>query len=382
MEQFDAIVIGLGGMGSACVARLAERGLSVLGIEQFGPVHDRGASSGRTRLIRKAYFEDAAYVPMLLRAYDLWRDLEARTGADILDITGLLMAGSPSSPVLRGAIASAEQHALPLERLDARDVRRRFPAFAVRDDEVAVYENDGGVVFPEAAIEAHLGVAAAAGARLQFHTQVVAWRARAGRVQVERFDGSVVEAGHLVVTAGPWLGELAGDLGVDLRVQRNVQLWFESATTGLGPGQTPPYLIDRPELPAPLYGFPDFGHGIKAAFHAHGEMSDPDQLERGIHATDVDPVRHALDAWLPGAAGALLGGKACMYTLTPDEHFVIAPHPAEHRVIVAGGFSGHGFKFASVVGEIVADLVIDGASRHDIGFLSPARFAHGAAPAG
>ncbi len=374
--KYDAVVVGLGGMGSATLAELARRGVKVLGIEQFTPDHDLGASSGRSRMIRKAYFEHPAYVPMLHRAYDAWRELERDDGTRILHITGLLTVAHPTNEIIVRTVESARLHDLAVEELDPREIRRRFPMFAPHDDECGVFEPDGGFVIPEAAVAAQLRRAQAAGAETFFETRVTRWypKASSDRITIEIDDGSSIEASRVALCAGPWTEVLARDLGVPLVVQRNVQHWFEPVDDRFSVERCPGFFVDRPDQPKRLYGFPDYGHGVKAAFHAWGKTTHADELDRSIHESDVEPVRALLDDWMPGAAGRYLYGKACMYTMTPDEHFILGPYPGESRAIIAGGFSGHGFKFTPVIGEIIADLVLDGETAFDIGFLSPQRF--------
>jgi sarcosine oxidase len=372
---YDAIVAGLGGMGSSTLAHAAARGLRVLGLEQFERVHARGSSAGQSRIIRKAYFEDPAYVPLLHHAYAEWLALEARTGLEVVRKTGVLLAGLATHASVRNARASAVMYGIPFEELDATAIARRFPRLAPRPDEIAIFEPDAGLVFPEMAIEAHLRVAEAAGAELRFHTPLAAWHASdRGTYVVTTADGSHYEGRRIVLCLGAWFEESARAAGIPLVVERRVQLWFGPASDGFGPRDLPTFLVDRDEQPSRMYGFPDVGSGVKAAFHSVGVATHADELDREIHMTDLVPLRAALAAWAPGATATYRGGKVCMYTLTPDEHFVLGPHPDDPNVILAGGFSGHGFKFASAIGDIVTDLLVDGATRHPIGFLSPGRF--------
>jgi sarcosine oxidase len=362
-------------MGSATLASASRLGGRVIGLEQFGRLHDLGASSGRSRMIRKAYFEDEAYVPLLLRVYDAWRELEAQTGEKILYQTGVLMVGSPTNSILQGARRTAQTHGLGYEDLSREDVGRRFPMFSVREGEVGLFEPDGGFVIPELAVEAQLRVAEARGAEMRFNARVTGWSALpSGNLRVDLEDGSSLETARLAICSGPWIVPVLREIGVPLTIQRNVQHWFEPVDGRFALGNCPSFFADRDDQPTRLYGFPDHGDGVKAAFHGYGERASTDSLDREIHDYDVEPVRRALDNLLPGSAGRYLGGKACMYALTPDEHFVVTIHPHDERIVVAGGFSGHGFKFAPVVGEIVTDLLVDGGTRFDIGFLSHKRF--------
>ena len=372
---YDAIVAGLGGMGSAVLARCAQRGARVLGIEQYGPVHDRGASSGQTRMIRQAYYEDPAYVPLLLRAYELWHDLERCSGEELLRITGVLMVGMPDNEIVTGSARSALQWQLPLEHLSCADIRLRFPALNVLPGEVGVFERQAGVVFPERAIGAHLDLARTFGAETRFETALTRWSTDGTIVTADLADGTQAHAKTLVLTMGPWLDEILRSLDVALQVQRNVQVWFTPQTHAYDAASFPSFLLERAGLPAPLYGFPDFGNGVKAAFHGFGELTAPDALRREVDLkADVEPVAAALNDWMPGAAGTYREGKACMYALSPDRHFIVDRHPQYENVVLMGGFSGHGFKFASVMGEIGAELALDGETQHDIAFLSLHRF--------
>ena len=374
--RYDVIIVGLGGMGSAILAHCARRGASVLGLEQFARGHDLGSSSGKSRMIRKAYFEDPAYVPLLLRAYELWRELEHSTGQDLLRITGLLMVGPEGAEVISGAQRAAREHNLPLESLTAREIRARYPMLRVQEDEIAVFEPDGGVLDPEKAVQAHLQSAGAAEGEMRFETPMESWEATADGFTVRLADGATIESRALVLSLGPWFKDALGKLGIEIQVQRNIQAWFAPATNDYAAGRFPPFLLDRPGLPSPLYGFPDFGDGVKAAFHAHGDFTDASLCAREIDpARDIAPIVQAMDQWMPGAARSLRAAKPCLYTLTPDCHFVVDRHPEHPRLVLCGGFSGHGFKFAPVIGEIGADLALENGSRHEIDFLSLGRFA-------
>jgi sarcosine oxidase len=370
---YDAVVLGLGGMGSATLSHLAKRGQRVLGIEQFSRAHELGSSGGQSRIIRLAYYEEPAYVPLLRRAYELWGELERETETDLLSLRGLLMVGGPRSTVIAGAAASARLHAIAIEELSPTDIGRRYPTLRVRADEHGLFEPQAGMVVPEAAIAAHLRSAERAGAELRFACGVRGYTSRHSRITIELADGSTIVTRRLALCAGPWLADVAGELGLPLRVQRNVQIWFTPGTPAYGADRFPVFLLDRVGAVAALYGFPDYGGGVKAAFHGHGITTSADALDRTIHAEDIGAVGAALDDWMPGAATTFRAGKACMYSLTPDEHFIVDTHPRDARIVIAGGFSGHGFKFCPVIGEIVADLTIDGATRHPIEFLRLAR---------
>jgi len=376
---YDVVVIGLGGMGSATAYQLAARGLRVLGIEQFTPAHDKGSSHGKTRVIRQSYFEDPAYVPLLLRAYELWWQIGRETGTDLLRETGGLMIGAPDSDVVRGSLRSAREHGLPHELLDARELRRRFPVLRPAEHEVALYERRAGFLRPEEAVRAHLGRAGALGAELHFGEKTLAWEAGEGGVTV-RTDRGCYEAGQVVITPGPWAPQLLAGLGLPLEVERQVLYWFESLEG------VEPFLPDRFPIwiwentaKAALYGFPSLdgpAGGVKLAFYRapREERCTPESVDRSIRPAEIETMRQAIARHIPALGGRFITGATCLYTNTPDKNFVITTHPESSRVHVACGFSGHGFKFCSVVGEIMADLATTGGTRHDIGLFRLGRF--------
>lgn len=369
------LVAGLGAMGSAIAMNAALRGADVVGVDRYERGHAHGASSGRSRIVRQGYFEDEAYVPLLLRAYELWHDLERRTQTRMMHLTGLLLVAPTESQVLARTLAAARRHDLRVESWSRDEILERYPTLRIRTDEIGVFEPQGGFIVPETAVAAFQSVAEDAGATLRFGVPMRSWTASASGVEVALGDGSIVRGDRLVLALGPWFAHELAAAGIPLRLQRNVQCWFSPLAGGYDAARFPAFLVDRPELPAPLYGFPDAGDGVKAALHGFGQDVDPERVDRTIAASDVAPVKTALEDFMPGAAGPLLEARACMYALTPDGHFVVGRHPEHERVVLCGGFSGHGFKFASVVGEIGADLALDGQTRHPVGFLSPTRAA-------
>lgn len=375
--RYHLAVIGLGGMGSAVAWHVARRGHLVVGFEQFGPAHDRGSSHGQSRMVRQAYYEDPRYVPLLVRAYALWDELESLTGRPALVRTGGLMVGLADGPVVAGTLASADRWGIPHQILEAHQVTRRFPTFRLGDGDVAVYEPGAGLVSPEATVSAHLDLAAAAGATLHFDTPVLGWDLDAGGVRVHTSTGPVV-AERLAICAGPWSERLLTGVDLPLTVERQVVHWFVPR------GDPAPFAVDRHPVylwelaeGTELYGFPVLAGdtAAKVAFFHDGRPSDPDHLEREVIAAEADSLRAELVDRLPELAGLWMKGTACMYTTTPDRHFAIGPVPGtDGRVIVAAGFSGHGFKFVPVVGDVVADLVCTGASPLDLSLFEPTRF--------
>jgi sarcosine oxidase len=366
MAGFDFVVIGLGAMGSAALYHLARRGARVLGIERFEPGHDRGSSHGQTRIIRLGYFEHPSYVPLLRRAYTLWRALEAETSQRLLHITGIVEIGPPGGIVVAGTLAASRTHALPHELIDARETMRRFPAFRLPDDYVGVIQEDGGFLAAEAAIHAHLALARAAGAALRTSETVQSIEQGSGvRITTDR---AVIEAGAAIVSAGPWTKKFLPDL--PLRVTRQVMAWFTPTEPAVF-ARFPVFLLESRH--GIHYGFPVMEAGIKVAKHYHRDQTvDPDTSDRTVSADDEALIRAALAEHLPAANGPLAAAKTCLYTMTPDGDFVIDRLPG--NILVASPCSGHGFKFCGVVGEILADLATTGTTAHDISRFRLSRF--------
>jgi sarcosine oxidase len=378
-KHFDTIVVGLGGMGALAAYQLAARGAKVLGLDQYGAAHDRGSSHGASRIIRQAYYEHPNYVPLLSRAYELWQQLEQDSGDNgLLQITGGIYLGAPDSDTVSGSLRSATEYGLPHEFLDAKEIVRRFPVFQPHANEVAVSEMNAGFVRPERALEACFQQATRHGAKLNFHEPVSSWDVTAtGHVRVTT-GADVYEADKLVLAPGAWAPKTFHGLELPLVVRRHVMAWFDPI------GGVDPFLPDR--FPVYLwqsrrdcifYGFPAIdgpGGGVKIAMHTGGDLCTPQSIDRAIHPQDEQELREQIASRLPSLNGPLLAAATCMYTMTPDEHFVVGLHPHHPQVAIACGFSGHGFKFASVIGEILADLALAGKTRHPIEFLSPQRF--------
>jgi sarcosine oxidase len=377
MPAYDVIVVGLGGMGSAAACHLAARGHRVLGLEKFGPAHDQGSSHGGSRITRQSYFESPDYVPLLLRAYELFDKLARDSGRDVITLTGGVMVGRPDSLTVAGSRRSAEHWGLAHEVLSAAELRRRFPTMNPAPDEVALYEPKAGFVRPEETVAAHLSVASAAGADLHYHEPMVSWSGTAeGGVLVETAAGSYT-AGQLVIAPGAWAPRLLADLGVPFVIERQVQYWFEPT------GGVTPYLPDRHPIyiwedaaGSQVYGFPAIDGpdgGAKIAFFRRGIPTTPETIDREVHPDEIQAMAADAGRRFPTLPGRFLRAKTCMYSNTPDEHFVIARHPGHEAVTVAAGFSGHGFKFVTVVGEILADLATTGTTAHPIALFDPRR---------
>lgn len=355
---YDVVVVGLGGVGSAVAAALARRGQRVLGVDRFPPVHDRGASAGETRIVRKAYFEGAGYVPLLHRAYELWDEL------GLLVRTGALFLGAEGDRVLGGTLATARHWDLPYELLDAADVHRRFPAFTPPAGTTGLLEADAGFVSPEAAVAAQLERAARAGAELRHEEPVVSWAETSAGVRVVTERGAY-DAGALAIAPGSWAGELLPDLPVPLRVEPRTVGFFDPVDPApFALGRFPVWIWERPDGTA-TYGFPHVGSGVKAAIH-HSTVRPGGDWSPADVAALVAPL-------LPGLGGSVVKQLLCTYTLTPDQHYVVGVLPGHERVLVACGLSGHGFKLTPVLGEALADLATTGSTGYDLSLFDPRR---------
>ena len=368
----DVIIIGLGAMGSAAAYHLARRGQRVLGLDRFSPPHTMGSSHGQTRIIREAYFEHPSYVPIVQRAYELWDELARAADAPLLLQTGGLMIGAPDSIVFTGAKHSAETHGLPHEILTASAVRTRFPALRPGDDMLAVLEPRAGILFPERCIAAHLTLASQHGANLRTEEPVLRWTASEHGVEVVTTKGTY-RAAQMILSAGSWARELLPDLNPPLTIERQTLFWFEPKTAPelFYPERCPIHLwqIGGEVGRRFFYGFPDLGEGMKIAWHHDGSNVSPDFVSRDVTPDEVESMRGLLRRYLPQADGRFRSAAVCLYTNTPDEHFWIDRHPAHSQVIIASPCSGHGFKFASAIGEILSDLAITRKSQFDLGLF-------------
>ena len=374
-DRYDAIVIGLGGMGSAAAYHLSRRGRRVLGLEQFDLLHELGSSHGLTRIIRLAYHEHPSYVPLLRRAYELWHDLETDAGERLLITTGSLEGGPEDGPTFRGALEAAQLHDLPHEVLDAAEMRHRHPAYAGFDASTrVVYQPDGGFLLAERTTLAHVNGAVAAGAQLHFREAVLGWEPLADGVRVVTGQAAY-EADRLVVCAGAWARALVPELD-DLAVpERQVLAWLHPTHVDLfAPARFPVFLIDVDE--GSYYGFPVHDvPGFKfGRYHHLGEPIDPSVPDRSVRPDDEAVLRAFAARYFPDGAGPTVMLKACIFTNSPDEHFLLGTLPHAPQVSLFAGESGHGYKFASVIGEILADLATDGVTRHDIGLFALNRF--------
>ena len=372
-SPYDVAIVGLGAMGSATAWHLSRRGYRVLGLDSYRRGHDRGSSHGRTRIIRQAYYESPDYVPLVRRSYELWRALEEESGKALLTATGGIYLGRPEAELVAGALASARLHGIPHEELDADEIRRRFPAFRVPDAFVGLYEPGAGLLDPEACVAALIDLAAARGAELHHEEPVRCWRVDGDGVVVET-ERERYRAGRLVLAAGAWIGRLLADLRLPLEIWRILHIHFEPERDDLFPAGRYPFALW--EIPEGIYSaFPALPmQGVKFGRHDTGEVCTPETARREVRPDEVESLRAMLNRFLPGAGGQVLWTLTCLYTMTPDHHFIIDRHPQHSQVVYVSACSGHGFKFATVVGEILADLATEGTTPHRVKFLSAARF--------
>lgn len=367
---FDCIVLGCGGFGSGALFHLARRGVSVLGIEQFGIAHDRGSSHGETRIIRQAYFEHPDYVPLLRRAYELWHELEVESERTLFHPVGLLTVGPAGGEAVPGTVRSSELHGLPLERLTPDAARRRFRTYRVPDEMSVVFEPQAGFLEVERCVDAHVAAAVRLGAVVHSNEVVTSWSCDDDAVRV-RTDRGEYSAARMIVTAGPWAGRMLADLNLPLNVVRKVVFWF--------PAPQPHHADDAGNCTfffevngGQFYGFPSIdGRTVKLAEHTGGEpVSDASCVDRALHPNDLPRVADFVRQFLPELDPHPARHSVCLYTKTPDCHFIIDRHPRHRQIVIGAGFSGHGFKFTSSLGESLAELAIESRCTMPVDFLS------------
>jgi sarcosine oxidase len=398
MSHYDAIVLGAGGVGSAAMLHLARRGARVLGIDRFHPPHDRGSSHGHTRVIRQAYFEHSDYVPLLVESYRLWRELENQVGRELFHQIGLVQVGPPDGQIVPGVLRSAAEHGLTVEQLASNEIETRWPGLRARKDSIGAFEPGAGYLLVEDCVRAHLDGARAAGAEFLGETEVEAWSASGNEVRVKTSRGELT-ANRLVITAGAWAGGNLlplppgegrgegerpqnphpnplpkGEGILKLTVRRKSLFWFEtSAAQYTVTNGFPVFLYELPQ--GVFYGFPKLdARGVKVAEHSGGRVvEDPLVVDRSIDIEEQERLIQFLSAHLPGVTSNVTDHAVCLYTMSPDENFIVDRHPAHANVVFAAGLSGHGFKFVPVLGRALTELTLDGGTDLPIGFLSLAR---------
>jgi sarcosine oxidase len=366
METYDLVVIGVGGMGSAIVAHAAARNLKVLGLEQFSIPNTRGSSHGATRILRIGLHEGPTYVPLVLRAVELWRELGEKIGTPIFHNCGGLDVSLPESRIFKGSKAACEKFGIPHEILDAASTRRRFPALRPDKDMLAVYQPGSGFVLPELAITAHVNSAVAAGAQVHGYERLLGWEPRGGKYCVHT-DRSTYETSQIVFAAGAWIGKLLAEQKIPVVPERTVLGWFSPLTNLLNfqAARLPIWIVDSPEI-GHFYGFPIFGiPGFKLGRlrEIPSAAIDPDLPRHEPDSVDEADMRGFIKKYFPDADGPIFSMETCFFENSPDRTPIIDRLPGAPGVWICGGFSGHGFKFCSAIGELITDLVTTGSTQ-------------------
>jgi sarcosine oxidase len=371
----DVAVIGVGAMGSMALWRLAERGIKALGFEQFEPAHDRGSSHGESRIIRTAYNEDPRYVPLVKRAFDLWRELERVSATRLLTITGIVSIGPPEGAIVRGTLLSARSHHLDHEILDRKEMSRRFPQHRLNPGDVGVFDDSAGILFPEDAVLAAVRRAEDLGARVLRDTRVHAVEAAHDAVSIAAGDARF-RVRKVIASVGPWLGAFLPELRLPIEVARQVMAWFPvREVENFRPERFPVFLHEIDGVHT-RYGFPTLdGATLKVAVHHEGDVTTADNLDRKVYERDFAPIQDFVERFLVGVEPRVARSHVCMYANTPDYHFLVGSHPGKSWMTVLGGFCGHGFKFAPVMGEAAADLATTGFMDSAFDLLALDRFA-------
>jgi sarcosine oxidase len=373
-SRFDVAIAGLGAMGSAAAFHLASRGAHVLGVDRFAPPHTLGSTHGDTRIIREAYYEHPLYVPLVRRAYELWLDLERKSGRTLYTRTGGLNAGPENSVLVQGALRTVREHGVAHEVLDAIQIEQRFPAYRPNANWVAVFEQRAGCLAPEACVEAHLMLAATEGATLIRDEPVTEWAADGGGVTLRTAKGQY-RVDRLILATGAWLPRMTNGLELPLVVERQISHWFTpTATDDRCAASRCPVAIWETSPGHLFFDLPDVGRGVKCGVHHDGGVTTPETVSRTVTAAENAAARAALASVMPTAAGPLRDARVCLYTNTPDSHFIIDRHPRSPRVLIVSACSGHGFKFSSAIGEILADLATGRESEFDLSPFSLSRF--------
>jgi monomeric sarcosine oxidase len=374
LNKFDLVVLGTGGVGSAALLHAARSGARTIGIDRFIAPHNRGSSHGQTRIIRQAYFEHPKYVPLLLESYRLWQDLETACRESLYFETGLLQVGPADAVVVPGVIRAAKEHGLKVDQVTASDIQSRWPAFRVPWQFAGAFEQRAGYLLVEQCVAAHLAAAREAGADILAPCEVLAWEP-GSPIRLRTTTGELT-TDKLIITAGPWASQILGELDIKLEVRRKGVFWFKSRQPFAG---SPCYLFELPE--GVFYGFPEIGGRMKVAEHSGGTiLADPLCVDPAIDSHEAERVLGFLDSYVPNMANGLAEHQTCMYTMSPDEHFIVDRHPLESNVIFAAGLSGHGFKFTPVLGRALAEMALADGTNLPVGFLSLQRF--GVSPCG
>ena len=369
MAEYDVVVLGTGGVGGAALLHAASKGARTIGLDRFIAPHNRGSSHGQTRIIRLAYFEHPLYVPLLLESYRLWSELESKVGRQLYFQSGVLQIGPSDGVVVPGVIRAAEEHRLNVELLSAQEIKTRWPAFSVPPGLVGVLEPRAGYLLVEECVESHLAAARAAGAEIQAPCEVLSWEPGTP-IRIRTTNGTITTE-KLIITAGAWAAGLLGDLDLQLEVRRKGVFWYAAKNSF---ADVPCYLYELPS--GVFYGFPAIDGRVKVAEHTGGErVENPQRYNREIDAHDAERVMGFLSECLPNVADGLAEHQTCLYTMSPDEHFIVDYHPQEKNIVFAAGLSGHGFKFTPVLGKALAEMALTGGTDLPVGFLGLSRLA-------
>lgn len=373
-SRFECIVLGVGGIGSAALYYLARKGVRALGIDRFEPGHDRGSSHGDTRIIRLAYFEHPDYVPLLKKSYLLWSELEETHRNQLLFKSGLLQTGPANGDVIKGIRRSAKLHSLEIEEVDKSDLNDRFPGFQIPDSHSVIFEKDAGFLLVEESIKAFTANAVNLGAQLAVGDSIVSWNQNDRLFSVLTEKNEYVSE-RLIVSPGAWVPAILPEVDVPFSIVRKPLLWYRTKSQDYSlENGAPAFLIE--DGSGIFYGFPQTGgNEMKLAEHTGGTViDDPFLPDRRLLETDRSSVECFIGSYLPGVTKNCLRHTVCMYTRSPDDHFVIDAIPGTLNGYFAAGLSGHGYKFAAVLGKALADLVVDGKSKEDLDFLRLSRF--------
>lgn len=357
-RQYEVIVVGIGGMGSATTYQLAKQGIKVLGLEKFGVAHDLGSSHGLTRIFRFAQYKNPRYVPLMHQAYDLWKTLEEEAEESLIHITGSIDAGHPESDIVRGSKQSCDENGLPYEVLTSAELTARFPGYRLPEDTLAVFQPDGGALLPERCIEQQIKLARRYGAEIHVHEPVIRWDADGEGVKVIT-EADTYYCDRLIITSGAWSSQLIPQLSGTMEIERQVTGWFEPYRPELFQPERFPVLNwvydDKPYYAIPAFGTAGFKFGLN---HHLKEIVDPETMKRDCSDADERVLRPPVEQFFPDAAGQTLALKTCLYSNSVDKDFIVDSHPEYDRVLFAAGFSGHGFKFCSRIGEILAQMAV------------------------
>lgn len=367
MSNYDVAVLGIGGMGSAALASCATAGLRTIGFDRFVPPHPFGSSHGQTRVIRLAYFEHPDYTPLLVTCYDLWSELERKLGQSLYYQVGVLQIGPESGVVVPGIRRAAEAHGLAVEEFSRDAIQARWPLLHPLAGCVGILETRAGYLHVERCVQGYLDVARAAGAEIASPCEALSWRS-GSPIRVLTATGEIA-ADRLIITAGAWANQVLADLSLQFEVRRKSLFWFAERQS-FASDRFPCFLFEQPD--GIFYGFPAIDSaGIKVAEHTGGQVVDnPLEVDREVDAEDESRVLDFCSSCLPGVTGERLDHQTCLYTMSPDGHFIVDRHPYAENVVFAAGLSGHGFKFAPALGRALAEMVIDGGTDLPVDFLS------------